>query len=127
MTDKPHAIEKIVSRAICKSRKFETGEGTCALLCMDQLGYVRDRCRHVLDVHGEMTHHILDALDAAGLKVVPVEATEEMDEAGLDDPHGDYCDRCMYSGHSRNSGWPGVVWEQMIAAFDPATWKPRAK
>jgi len=40
--------------------------------------------------------------------------TEEMDKAGLDDPHGDYCDRCMQSGHSRNSGWPTIVWQAMI-------------
>ena len=52
-------------------------------------------------------------------RMVPDEATEDMDEAGLDDPHGGYCDRCMHLGHARNSGWPSVIYEAMLEAAPP--------
>ena len=31
---------------LCKSGKFETGQGTCAVICMDQLGSARKHCVH---------------------------------------------------------------------------------
>ena len=49
-----------VARAICQSGKFETGEGTCALLCMDQLGSPRKKgCCHSARVHGKLADAIL--------------------------------------------------------------------
>jgi hypothetical protein len=43
------------ARVLCKSGKFETGQGTCALTCMDQLGDARKRpCSHVVEVHGDL-------------------------------------------------------------------------
>ncbi len=49
-------------RAICQSHKFETGEGTCALICMDQLGCARDNCTHVDLIHGDLARCIISAL-----------------------------------------------------------------
>lgn len=60
-----------VARAICQSGKFETGEGTCALLCMDQLGSPRKKgCCHSARVHGKLANSILSLLRRAE----PVEA-----------------------------------------------------
>ena len=57
----------IVTKAVCRSRKFETGEGTCAFLCMSGLGDVRKSgCAHHQQVHGDMAKQIVDALDKAG-------------------------------------------------------------
>jgi hypothetical protein len=50
--------------AICRSRKFETGEGTCSAFCMEFLGSPRDMqlgCPHALRIHGEFARLILDA------------------------------------------------------------------
>ena len=58
MTD---MVEK-VARAVCKSGKFETGEGTCALRCLDQLGSARDSCPHVKKVHGDLARAAIRAL-----------------------------------------------------------------
>ncbi len=58
MTD---MVEKM-ARAICKSGKFETGEGTCALLCLDQLGSARRSCPHVKKVHGDLARAAIRAL-----------------------------------------------------------------
>lgn len=53
------AVER-VARTICQSGKFETGQGTCALICMDQLGDVRKKgCGHCMQVHGTMARAIL--------------------------------------------------------------------
>jgi hypothetical protein len=52
-----------VAIAICKSEKFETGQGTCALLCMGQLGSARKGpCRHAVEIHGKLVDTILAAL-----------------------------------------------------------------
>lgn len=58
MTDKER-----VCKAICKSGRFETGHGTCSLLCMDQLGDARRDCRHRDKVHNDMATLILKELD----------------------------------------------------------------
>ena len=56
---------EIVSLAICQSGKFETGEGTCALRCMDQLGDARKRpCQHIVTIHGDLARSIVEALKA---------------------------------------------------------------
>lgn len=55
-----------VAQAICKSGKFETGQGTCALICMDQLGDVRKKgCGHCARVHGKLADAILSLLRTA--------------------------------------------------------------
>ena len=46
------AIER-GARAICKSDRFDTGEGTCAVLCMEFLGSPRKSgCAHASRIHG---------------------------------------------------------------------------
>lgn len=41
MTTWAEQTQEAVARKICKSGKFETGQGTCAAICMDQLGEAR--------------------------------------------------------------------------------------
>lgn len=56
----------VITKAICKSRKFETGQGTCAMLCMSGLGDVRrSGCAYHQQIHGDMAKQIVDALDKA--------------------------------------------------------------
>lgn len=39
---------------LCKSGRYETGEGTCAMICMQQLGDPRKTgCAYVEQVFGE--------------------------------------------------------------------------
>lgn len=61
---------KTICDVLCKSRVFETGQGTCALTCMDQLGAPRKRgCHHAQRVHDKIAHSILEALaKRAGIK-----------------------------------------------------------
>jgi hypothetical protein len=55
-------FEKI-ARALCQSGARETGEGTCAFSCMDQLGDVRAKgCPHAGRVHGKAAEKIFDAI-----------------------------------------------------------------
>lgn len=61
------------AKAICKSGRFETGQGTCSLLCMDQLGSSRQDCRHAARLHGELAKSIIKAMR---------EPTDKMIEAG---------------------------------------------
>lgn len=51
-----------VTKAICKSGRFETGQGTCALLCMDQLGDARRNCPHSGRLHGELAKACIKAM-----------------------------------------------------------------
>lgn len=72
-----------VARAICKSGKFETGEGCCAPICLESLGSARDHCRRCEYVHGDLADAALAAADAQQDTVrVPVEPTEAMEDAG---------------------------------------------
>ena len=58
--DDPHAI---ICKTLCQSKVFETGQGTCALVCMDQLGEPRKRgCYHASRVHDRVAVSILEAL-----------------------------------------------------------------
>jgi hypothetical protein len=51
-----------VARAICKSGKFETGEGTCSLLCMQFPGDPRKTgCGCAVSVHGDLARAALEA------------------------------------------------------------------
>ena len=51
-----------VARAICRTGIFETGHGTCAAVCMDQLGSARDKCRHCYRVHRKLTEAVLSVI-----------------------------------------------------------------
>jgi len=52
-----------VCLVICRSGKFETGQGTCSLICMDQLGDPRKKgCAHVIEIHESLAKKIIDAL-----------------------------------------------------------------
>ena len=64
-----------VAKVICKSNKFETGEGTCSLICMDQLGNARKDCYHAKNIHKDSTIVIIKAMR---------EPTEKMIDAGLE-------------------------------------------
>ncbi len=64
----------------------------------------------------------LAAAAKEGWHMRPDEATEEMDVAGLDDPKASYCDNCMQSGHTRNSGFPSVIWDAMLATAPKFEW-----
>jgi hypothetical protein len=50
-----------LAHVLCRSNKFETGEGTCAAICMDQLGDPRGSmhgCRHAAMVHRELSEKL---------------------------------------------------------------------
>jgi hypothetical protein len=49
-----------ICKALCKSGHFETGEGTCALVCLDQLGDARRSCPHRNVVHRKLARIIAD-------------------------------------------------------------------
>jgi len=57
---------EIIAGAICRSRAFETGQGTCAPICMDQLGDPRKKgCPHASNIHAKLAIRIATALEAA--------------------------------------------------------------
>lgn len=60
-------LRKIIATTICKSGKFETGEGTCAVICMDHLGCARRSCGHAERVHGKLADQIATAIEKATL------------------------------------------------------------
>ena len=65
-TRAPALDREVVAQALCKSGKFETGQGTCALICMDQLGDIRKKgCGHCARVHGKIADTILSLLRTA--------------------------------------------------------------
>jgi hypothetical protein len=55
---------EVIAKTICKSGRFETGEGTCAVACMDHLGVSRRSCGHAARVHGALAQQIDEALAA---------------------------------------------------------------
>lgn len=58
MTPTDPTIEA-VAKVICRSGKFETGEGTCSLRCMEFLGSPRKSgCAHAASVHGDLAQQI---------------------------------------------------------------------
>lgn len=52
-----------VCRVLCKSGKFETGEGTCAPICMGMLGNAREECDYRDRVHMKLAGAIINALE----------------------------------------------------------------
>lgn len=51
-----------VCKVLCRSGKFETGQGTCALICMSQLGDARHDCSYREQVFSKIAKDILKAL-----------------------------------------------------------------
>lgn len=49
-------------RVICKSGKFECGQGCCAPICMEALGEARKSCSHVELVHGVLARAVIAAM-----------------------------------------------------------------
>jgi hypothetical protein len=60
---------KAIAFAICRSGKFECGEGRCAVLCMDYLGDKPKECGHALRIHGKLASAALSSL----LSILPEE------------------------------------------------------
>jgi hypothetical protein len=57
-----HKRIDIIAKAICKSGKFECGEGACSFLCLDQLGNARRDCPHATDIHNSLATQIEKAI-----------------------------------------------------------------
>lgn len=65
MSKKDEAIDDAIASALCKSGRFETGEGTCGFICMDQLGSARRRpCSHRKSVFLTLVRDIREAMEA---------------------------------------------------------------
>lgn len=63
MSERNKAVVEAAARALCRSGRFETGEGACAVVCMDQLGEVRKKgCHHVLRVHQKLAEGVATAM-----------------------------------------------------------------
>jgi hypothetical protein len=121
-------LRERVARAICKTDRFDTGEGTCAALCMEQLGDPRRKgCGHALRVHGTLVDAILAALPelAGGSEWRPIEtAPKDGSDVLL------YC-RCQHDGRAyapdRNVGWwePAAGWwHARDGLIEPTHWMP---
>ena len=55
--------EEEIAISICQSGQFETGQGTCALICMNQLGAPRNKgCCHTKTVHKRLAALILERI-----------------------------------------------------------------
>ena len=104
MTD-PHAI---IARAICSSSDVDISDGNPSM-CPCQ-HYLED-CSAMIEC-GAAVQAVTAALAEAGWAIVPVEASEEMIEAGDE-----------YSGYDMIDAQPEKWWKAMIAAalIPPAT------
>lgn len=67
-------LREKVARTICQSGRFETGQGTCSMLCLDVLGDARAKpCPHATEIHGNFADAVLlshDFNEAAIGKVI---------------------------------------------------------
>ena len=81
MANEREKLVEAIGRGICKSGKFECGQGCCAPICMEMLGEARRGCSHVIRVHGKLVRAILAAIESLGLRIVPVELTMGMYDA----------------------------------------------
>ena len=121
-----------VARAICLSENGECRNCDGAIQHFKGVfpdGSVHNRekpCPYGPDAAAAITAFLEAAAepDENGIRwhMRPDKATEEMDIAGLDDPNADYCDQCMQTGHTRNSGFPSVVYDVMLAAAPEFEW-----
>jgi hypothetical protein len=76
VTTSEQLVEK-VARALCCSGKYETGEGTCAMLCMEFLGDPRKNgCGHAVRIHGDRAR--------AAISLTLEEAAGVADDAATD-------------------------------------------
>lgn len=56
----PTAVHVAAARVLCRSGKFETGQGTCAPICMQFLGNPRKNgCGEAMRVHGALVLAVL--------------------------------------------------------------------
>lgn len=68
----PEPSPDVLALVLCKSGKFETGQGTCALACMDQLGDPRKSgCAHASHIHRKLAEQLLGALRTAAPSPTP--------------------------------------------------------
>lgn len=54
------SVHDKICKALCKSGKFETGQGTCSPICMDQLGEARKHCSHREQVFSKLAEKIIE-------------------------------------------------------------------
>lgn len=65
---KPGTPLRSACHAICQSRKFETGQGGCAAICMSMLGSARGGphgCDHAEQVHSDLAQAVIAAAHPA--------------------------------------------------------------
>lgn len=70
MTAVTEPMVEIIAKVICKSGKFECGQGCCAPICMENLGDARSKCSRCTQVHGKLAGQITDALTASTASAV---------------------------------------------------------
>lgn len=61
-THSDDALVEAIARAVCRCGRYETGEGTCAVLCMESLGDARGGphgCPHAVRIHGKVARAAL--------------------------------------------------------------------
>lgn len=141
-----------VATAICQSGKFETGQGTCALTCMDQLGDVRKKgCSHSSHVHSKLADAIL-ALPQAPVGAGKPEQTpgqfygdprkpasseapahreawQPIEKAPIDEwvllaDSGNYVSQAVYGEDEENPRWRLANGQYLHANFKPLAWMP---
>lgn len=99
MPDKPNAIEEIGAKAL-RDNSWDDPPPD-----WDDMGTAKNK--YIEDIRT-----VLAALEAHGLKVMPVEATEAMGKAAALGSSQYALDEAL------------ALWSFMLDAFDPTTWKP---
>lgn len=99
MDSRATGLVEVISRRLCLSAKFETGEGTCAFTCLGMLGEARPYCSHQVEVFGKLAGEIAaDILSSSAVGAAPpnnstteersLRVTDEMVEAAVRTYHG---------------------------------------
>lgn len=108
--DARDVLERI-AKAICRSGKFETGEGCCAPICMENLGSARDKCGRCYQVHRDLTDRVAATLPepgAAGERLLTYEQIDERDKtiaaAAYERGRQDEREACAQECELRRSG-----------------------
>lgn len=136
----PADVEK-VAKAICRSGKFESGQGTCSLLCMEFPGDPRGSihgCPHAAKIHGKLAESILSSLPSEREQIVawrdiatapkdgsPLRLYDpELDEDSSFEGHWTDC-----TGETGEPGWVAAVWTNMYDDWlqmlvKPTHWMP---
>ncbi len=108
---KPNAIEEIMAEAMAASRRRVVPGGPPPTpLPMPKIQ---------IDGYVHAARECLAALDAAGLAVVPKEATEQQS----DEQYRRFCKNGPY--HYASESDVTGPYEQLIECFDPTTWTPK--